>query len=873
MAQEVKGMSIPIDADSTEAQKSFKELNADIKTSAILADKYNKALSFDDDGIIALQKQFANLADEEEALTAKQKKLNAQLAEMEADGKAGTASYKRLEIQLLSTQSSLKYVGDEQERVNKDIKAMETKQFDDLSENSKNANAEMKKLNQEMKELNDEADSSDMKSFNQQLTESAKNTDLFAKATNLATLAVNPYTIAIAGAAAGLKVYWERVQRTNEAQKAFTYNLEISSSDMTELGKQASITGKSLGLDYATSLEYANQEMRIFGDNIQNTADFQKYFNETVMISNSEMFDYDIVLAEMTSNQANFGDSIDKTTQIMATQTVMLQRYGRSADDSMDTFIEFGDTLAAVGLDAEESLSLMSGALVAGARNTDEMANAVNEFALRMTEADQKTKDALTSIGLNYDNLAKDITDKGIQYGIIEVVNGMNDFYEATAKTDGEFSALNQTMALGMQLFGTYGEEFIATFAANTEGVTGLNEAIEITNTRTQALADITTKTLKPAYDDFAKNTLPDLGAEAHRYNNILQNQGKLALINALVNEKKLVPAMQSLGLTIESLPEKYQNMATQILILADSEASWNEKKAASNQLMADETAIAMGNDTVMQARNATYETMANLQNRVSDGYFLTTQGTQAFTEALYASSETLNEYIGPMQNLNEEILRSITLNSDYDLNIKEVDKAVSKLKDGTANYSFYLAQANNEVVQGVAAQVLSNDQYDRAAKVIEQANIAYGSKTGTGYTARFTEAIQTSDDGEKSLKEYNQRLEDSKTNLDKMKSSLEKNTTKMAEFSKETNNAYTNLDNLNQATQTYNNQPVSSKSANISTQQATVARAGVTTQSAQTKKFGDIIVNITAPPSASVTQIGEIAGEAVSKALYDYGG
>jgi hypothetical protein len=871
MAEQVKGMNIPIDADSTEAQKSMKQLNAEIKTSAVLADKYQKSLTFDDEGIVALQKQFKQLEEEETSLVDKQKQLNTILADMEDSGNAGTVAYKRLQIQLVSTDNALKSVANEQERVNKDIKAMETQQFDELSNKSKYANQDMKDLQKEMASLNEEASTSDISGYAEQLAEGAGASDLFGKATKVATLALNPYTIAIAGASAGLKVYTDRVKKGNEATKAFTYNLEISTEDMDALGKQASVTGKSFGLDYTESLDIANQTMRIFGDQINSTADFNKYFADTLMISTSELLDYDTVQTEINSNQANFNMTVDESTQLMASQVKLMQDYGRAADDSVDTFIEWGDTLSAVGLDSESSMRLFAMSMEAGARSTDEVANAVNEFSLNMTEAEADTKEALTKIGLNYDTLVADIQSKGIESGLLQVVNGMNEFYTATAKTEGEFNALNQTMAIGFTLMGTPGEEFVSTFATNTEAVNGLNEAIEISQTREQALADVTSDVLQPAYDDFQKNTLATLGGEAQRYNNILQNQGKLSLLSALITDQKLTPALETLGITIGSLPEKYQNIATQIQILTDSESSWNEKKYASNQLMSDETALMLGNDEVMKARNDTLAILATLESKSATETILSADAQEQLTTSLYASSTALNQYQGPMGSLSEELERSIELNSEYEIKQKDIEKAVTNLKNGTADYAMYLEMANTETAKGVGAQVLSNEQYERASTAVEQANKAYGGTKGTGYTAQFLTANQTADDGAQLLDEYNTRVEDSKTDLDKMRSALEKNTRKMEDFNTETEKALKNMDHLNSSTETYNDTPVSSKSVNTKTQSATVNNSKSATKNSAT--FRDINIQISTPDNANANQIAELTGQTVSQALYDYAG
>ncbi|TDP90521.1 phage tail tape measure protein [Labedaea rhizosphaerae] len=97
----------------------------------------------------------------------------------------------------------------------------------------------------------------------------------------------------------------------------------------------------------------------------------------------------------------------------MDTITTGLQSAANKSDDLLDTFNEYSPFFAKVGLSASESLGLMNAAILAGARDSDQAADAIKEFTLRATDGSATTADGFNSIGLSAQEMSAAIAAGG----------------------------------------------------------------------------------------------------------------------------------------------------------------------------------------------------------------------------------------------------------------------------------------------------------------------------------------------------------------------------------------------------------------------------------------------------------------------------
>lgn len=84
-----------------------------------------------------------------------------------------------------------------------------------------------------------------------------------------------------------------------------------------------------------------------------------------------------------------------------------------SADDLLDTFIEYSTQFRQLGLDGQTAMGLMSQGLQNGARDADTVADGLKEIAIRAQDGSKLSADAFKSLGLDADQLGADFAAGG----------------------------------------------------------------------------------------------------------------------------------------------------------------------------------------------------------------------------------------------------------------------------------------------------------------------------------------------------------------------------------------------------------------------------------------------------------------------------
>lgn len=91
------------------------------------------------------------------------------------------------------------------------------------------------------------------------------------------------------------------------------------------------------------------------------------------------------------------------------------QNGANKADDLLETLNEYSTQWRRVGLDGKTSIGLITQAVQAGARDADQVADAIGQFGERALAGGKPIEDAFKSIGLNADQMAKMIGAGGDQ--------------------------------------------------------------------------------------------------------------------------------------------------------------------------------------------------------------------------------------------------------------------------------------------------------------------------------------------------------------------------------------------------------------------------------------------------------------------------
>jgi len=159
----------------------------------------------------------------------------------------------------------------------------------------------------------------------------------------------------------------------------------------------------------------------------------------------SEVFDRDITESIRSANTAaeNFELS---TTAAFDVLTVAIQQSGDPAQDLLDTFNEYSANFADMGFSFEEFASLMVTGLDAGARNTDDLADAMREYQIRLR--DGTSEQAIFNLGL-------EDTYAAFQRGEVSAADLWEQVRFGLASIEDPLAR----NALGVEIFGTKWED------------------------------------------------------------------------------------------------------------------------------------------------------------------------------------------------------------------------------------------------------------------------------------------------------------------------------------------------------------------------------------------------------------------------------
>jgi hypothetical protein len=212
-----------------------------------------------------------------------------------------------------------------------------------------------------------------------------------------------------AGAAAGgaLALGLKNSLEIGEAQAKLQAQLGTSGPLFEDAGE---IAGNLYANAYGDSLEQV-------GDAVRNVItsgalDMSTATNEEIQsiagqaMSLSQVFGVDVTESmRAVGNMVKTGIT-PNAQEAMDVLTAGFQKLGPQAQDVLDSFTEYSIQFAKVGIDAKEGLGMVSQMMDAGARDTDVAADALKEFAIRVVNGTDKTKNAMQAIGLSADDMA-----------------------------------------------------------------------------------------------------------------------------------------------------------------------------------------------------------------------------------------------------------------------------------------------------------------------------------------------------------------------------------------------------------------------------------------------------------------------------------
>lgn len=146
----------------------------------------------------------------------------------------------------------------------------------------------------------------------------------------------------------------------------------------------------------------------------------------------------------------NFGVNGEQAFDIM---TATMQATGDSADDLLDTFIEYSPHFNAIGFDAVDMGNMITSATKRGIRDTDYFADAVKEFGIRVSSASDQAKAGFDAIGASAGQQKKWIA--AIKEGGPAAKQATTEIVQALMKIEDPIKRYNA----GVELFGTKWED------------------------------------------------------------------------------------------------------------------------------------------------------------------------------------------------------------------------------------------------------------------------------------------------------------------------------------------------------------------------------------------------------------------------------
>lgn len=106
----------------------------------------------------------------------------------------------------------------------------------------------------------------------------------------------------------------------------------------------------------------------------------------------------------------NFGIDGKKSLDLI---TVGFQKGGNFSDELLDTLREYAPQFKGMGFDADEFLAILISGAEKGAFNLDKVGDAAKEAFLRIGDGSSSSRDALKEVGLDFQQIEKDINSGG----------------------------------------------------------------------------------------------------------------------------------------------------------------------------------------------------------------------------------------------------------------------------------------------------------------------------------------------------------------------------------------------------------------------------------------------------------------------------
>lgn len=175
--------------------------------------------------------------------------------------------------------------------------------------------------------------------------------------------------------------------------------LGLSPEQSAEMGR---IAGSLYSQAYGESLGDVNEALRAVSANIAEgvgTAGLEKVTAQAMDLANA--FGEDVAPMARAAGIMVKNGLVNEASEAFDVLTAGFQNGANAGEDLLDTFSEYSPLFADLGIDATKAMGMISQAMRAGARDSDFVADAIKEFAIRSKDGSDTSRAAFQRLGLD----------------------------------------------------------------------------------------------------------------------------------------------------------------------------------------------------------------------------------------------------------------------------------------------------------------------------------------------------------------------------------------------------------------------------------------------------------------------------------------
>lgn len=237
----------------------------------------------------------------------------------------------------------------------------------------------------------------------------------------------------------------EKADSFNSSMNDLRAKTGAAAEDMEELSKiTENVYNNNFGEsfeDAAEAVATVNKYLWLTGDDLQRATEKAYGLKDT--------FGYDI--AESIRSVDMLMDTFGLTSDEAFNLIVQGAQNGLDfSGEMLDTINEYSVQFEKAGLEAEDMFNILFDGAQSGAWNLDKVGDAVKEFNIRLTDGSDTTKEALSKLGMNADDVANTMSQGG---------DKAKETYDSIIKKIAEMDNAQQQNLVGVGLFGTMWED------------------------------------------------------------------------------------------------------------------------------------------------------------------------------------------------------------------------------------------------------------------------------------------------------------------------------------------------------------------------------------------------------------------------------